>query len=130
MANLRLTLDTAALVANWRELAALGGVATGAAVKADGYGLGAPAVVAALAAAGACDFFVASWDEAAALGEMPPGTRLAVLHGVQGGEMATALASGGGAGAQHAGTGRGVARRRRPGGRATSWSIPGSTGSG
>lgn len=91
-ANLRLTIDTAALAANWRALA-LPGAATGAAVKADGYGLGAARIVAALARAGARDFFVASWDEAAALGAMPPGTRLAVLHGVQDGELATALAS-------------------------------------
>jgi alanine racemase len=92
MANLRLTLDTAALIANWRDLAALTRVATGAAVKADGYGLGAQRIVDALAAAGCCDFFVASWAEAAALA-MPAGARLAVLHGVQGDEMAAALAS-------------------------------------
>ena len=92
MANLRLSLDTAALVANWRDLGAACGVATGAAIKADGYGLGAQRIVDALAAAGAGDFFVASWAEAAAL-TMPPGARLAVLHGVQGGETAAALAS-------------------------------------
>jgi alanine racemase len=91
-ANLRLTIDPAALVANWRGLA-LAGAATGAAVKADGYGLGARRIVDTLTAAGAHDFFVASWDEAAALEPMPAGTRLAVLHGVQPGELATALAS-------------------------------------
>ena len=94
MHNLRLTVDTAALVANWRWFAARGGAAAcGAAVKADGYGLGAREVVAALARAGAHDFFVASWSEAVALGEMPAGARLAVLHGVQDGEMAAALGS-------------------------------------
>ena len=92
MSNLRLSLDTAALVANWRDLAAACGVATGAAVKADGYGLGAQRIVDALAAAGAGDFFVSSWAEAAAL-TMPAGARLAVLHGVQVGETAAALAS-------------------------------------
>lgn len=92
MANLRLTLDTVALVANWHALAALSGVAAGAAVKADGYGLGAQRIVDALAPAGARDFFVASWGEAVALA-MPSGVRLAVLHGVQDGEMATAVAS-------------------------------------
>ena len=93
-ANLRLTIDTAALAANWRMLArAPGAVATGAAVKADGYGLGAVAAVRTLVRAGCREFFVASWDEVAALGEMPPGSRLTVLHGVQQGEMATALAS-------------------------------------
>lgn len=96
-ANLRLTVDTAALAANWRALAA-GGAATGAAVKADGYGLGARVVVDTLAAAGCRDFFVASWGEAAALGPCfdqlgMSEARLAVLHGVQAGELAAALAS-------------------------------------
>lgn len=84
-AALRLTVDTAALAANWRWLGAMGGVRAGAAVKADGYGLGAREAVAALAAAGCADFFVATWDEAAALA-MPAGTRLAVLHGLLPGE--------------------------------------------
>ncbi len=86
-APLRLTVDTAALAANWRWLSAYAGVAAGAAVKADGYGLGAREAVAALAAAGARDFFVATWTEAAALGPMPPATRLAVLHGLLPGEV-------------------------------------------
>ena len=92
-ANLRLTVDTAALAANWRACARRSGSAeAGAAVKADGYGLGAQVVVDALAAAGCREFFVATWDEAAAL-TMPAATRLAVLHGVQADEMAAALAS-------------------------------------
>ena len=85
-APLRLTVDTAALAANWRWLSARGGVAAGAAVKADGYGLGAREVVAVLARAGTTEFFVATWAEAAALLPMPPGTRLAVLHGLMPGE--------------------------------------------
>ena len=85
-APLRLTVDTSALVANWRWLSAHAGVTAGAAVKADGYGLGARATVDALAAAGAREFFVATWGEAAALGTMPLGTRLAVLHGLLPGE--------------------------------------------
>ena len=85
-APLRLTVDTSALVANWRWLSAHAGVTAGAAVKADGYGLGARATVDALAAAGAHEFFVATWGEAAALGTMPLGTRLAVLHGLLPGE--------------------------------------------
>lgn len=85
-APLRLTVDTSALVANWRWLSATGGVRAGAAVKADGYGLGARQVVAALAAAGATEFFVATWEEAAALGALPAGARLAVLHGLQDGD--------------------------------------------
>ncbi len=83
---LRLTVSTSALAANWRWLSATGGVAAGAAVKADGYGLGARGVVAALADAGATEFFVATWEEAAALGAMPGRARLAVLHGLQDGE--------------------------------------------
>ncbi|QXQ06294.1 alanine racemase [Sphingosinicellaceae bacterium] len=85
---LRLTVDTAALAANWQWLRARGGSATcGAAVKADGYGLGARDTVKALAAVGATEFFVATWAEAAALGRMPPGTRLAVLHGLMPDEL-------------------------------------------
>ena len=91
---LRLLLDGAALVANWRWLAAQGqGAACGAAIKADGYGLGARDVAARLARAGCTDFFCATWAEAAALGELPGGARLAVLHGVRAADMAQALAS-------------------------------------
>ncbi|WP_116091746.1 alanine racemase [Sphingomonas crusticola] len=93
-APLRLLLDGSALVANWRWLAGLsGGAACGAAVKANGYGLGARAVVARLAQAGCRDFFVATWAEAAALGPLPAGARLAVLHGVRAEDMADAMAS-------------------------------------
>jgi alanine racemase len=92
-ANLRLTIDRAALAHNWRTCERLSGAAAaGAAVKADGYGLGAQAVVDVLAAAGCRDFFVATWTEAGEL-TMPPGTRLAVLHGVQSDELPVALAS-------------------------------------
>jgi len=90
-APLRLLLDGNALVANWRWMAAQApGAACGAAVKADGYGLGARAVVARLAAAGCGDFFCATWAEAVALGELPGGARLAVLHGVRAEDMALA----------------------------------------
>lgn len=93
-APLRLLLDASALIANWRWLAAQNpGVACGAAVKADGYGLGARAVVARLAGVGCADFFCATWAEAAALGTMPQGTRLAVLHGVRAEDMTDAKAS-------------------------------------
>jgi alanine racemase len=89
-APLRLSLDTAALLANWRALDRLSGsAACGAAVKADGYGLGAYGVVARLADAGCRDFFVASWGEAAALAELVTarGVSLAVLHGVRAEDM-------------------------------------------
>jgi alanine racemase len=90
-APLRLLLDGQALVANWQGLKARGGgAACGAAVKADGYGLGARAVAARLGAAGCRDFFVATWAEAAALGPLPDGARLSVLHGVRDEDMASA----------------------------------------
>lgn len=66
-----------------------GRAACGAAVKADGYGLGARAVVAALAEAGCRDFFVATWSEAAAIADL--GVRVAVLHGVRAEDMACAI---------------------------------------
>lgn len=87
-APLRLTLDSDALVQNWTWLAARGGAAAcGAAVKADGYGLGANEVVAILSAAGCRDFFVATWAEAAALMPLAAGLSLSVLHGVRAVEM-------------------------------------------
>lgn len=88
---LRLRLDSAALVANWRWLAAQGGVAAcGAAIKADGYALGARAVMERLAAAGCRDFFVASWAEAAALMPLAGEVSLSVLHGVGADDMVAA----------------------------------------
>jgi alanine racemase len=80
---LRLVLDGDALVSNWRWLKAQGGpAACGAAVKADGYGLGAREVVRRLAEAGCRDFFVATWAEAEALASWDESLSLAVLHGV------------------------------------------------
>lgn len=89
-APLRLRLDGAALVQNWRTLARMSGTAAcGAAVKADGYGLGSVEVVKRLAAAGCRDFFVASWAEAGALA--PLGLPVTVLHGVRDEDMPLAL---------------------------------------
>ncbi|WP_432770425.1 MAG: alanine racemase [Sphingopyxis sp.] len=88
--SLRLRLDRAALVANWRWLAAQSGAACGAAIKADGYGLGARAVMRHLADAGCRDFFVATWAEAAALMPPPAGVSLSVLHGVGEADMIAA----------------------------------------
>ena len=90
---LRLHLDSAALVANWRWLQRTAGVAAGAAVKADGYGLGAREVAALLGAAGCRDFFVSTWAEAEALGPLPQGASLSVLHGVGPDDLDAALAS-------------------------------------
>jgi alanine racemase len=89
---LRLRLDRAALAGNWRWLAATAGVAAGAAVKADGYGLGAGQAVATLAGAGCRDFFVATWDEARRLGPLPAGASVSVLHGLGPADVEAALA--------------------------------------
>ncbi|GGJ62284.1 alanine racemase [Sphingopyxis bauzanensis] len=88
---LRLRLSSEALVANWRWLARQSGAAAcGAALKADGYGLGASAVMRHLSAAGCCDFFVATWAEAVALMPLPAGVSLSVLHGVGESDMVAA----------------------------------------
>jgi alanine racemase len=80
---LRLILDGDALVSNWHWLAHRGGgAACGAAVKADGYGLGAREAVKRLQHAGCRDFFVATWAEAEALTPWPRDLSLSVLHGV------------------------------------------------
>ena len=90
---LRLRLDSDALKKNWRWLERTAGVPTGAAVKADGYGLGAREVAMRLGEAGCRDFFVSSWAEAEALGPLPQGATLSVLHGVGAGDLDAALAS-------------------------------------
>ena len=82
---LRLILDGDALVSNWHWLAHRGGgAACGAAVKADGYGLGAREAVKRLQHAGCRDFFVATWAEAESLMPWPGDLSLSVLHGVGG----------------------------------------------
>lgn len=94
-APLRLRLDAQALADNWRALDRLSGTAQcGAAVKADGYGLGAAQVVAHLAAEGARQFYVATWAEAGAAAAAIPrwGLGLSVLHGVRAEDMGAALA--------------------------------------
>lgn len=90
VAPLRLRLDGGAFVANWRALdRASGTAACGAAIKADGYGLGAVSVAQRLAAAGCRDFLVATWAEAAQLA--PLGLPVSVLHGVRAEDMASAM---------------------------------------
>ncbi len=91
---LRLRLDGDALVSNWRWLARMSGsAACGAAIKADGYGLGARRVFDLLIGIGCRNFFVASWSEAQALGALPEDVALSVLHGVRAEDMAFALAA-------------------------------------
>ncbi len=79
---LRLTIDRTALQENWRWLQDRAGVPAGAAVKADGYGLGAREAAHALYKVGCRDFFVSTWAEADALGPLPVGASIVVLHGV------------------------------------------------
>jgi alanine racemase len=91
---LRLRLDGDALISNWRWLSAQSGsAACGAAVKADGYGLGASEVVKQLKGAACRDFFVATWAEADALAGTVGDATLSVLHGVRVEDMTAALAS-------------------------------------
>lgn len=81
-AALRLEIDTEALAGNWRALAALSGrAATGAAVKADGYGVGARRVVQTLGDAGCRDFFIAHWREFSDLAGLVAPETVSVLHG-------------------------------------------------
>jgi alanine racemase len=90
-APLRLRLDGDALVQNWRTLDRMSGsAACGAAVKANGYGLGAIEVARRLADAGCRDFFVSSWREATELA--PLGLTVSVLHGVREEDMPAAAA--------------------------------------
>jgi alanine racemase len=89
-AALRLSIDRAALIANWRALGDQAGVPAAAAIKADGYGLGAQGVAATLAAAGCRAFLVSTWEEALALG-VTPGA-IVVLHGFLEGDGAAAAA--------------------------------------
>ena len=78
----RLTIDLGALVANWKSLAAMGTAETGAVVKANGYGLASDRVAAALAAAGARKFFVATAEEGTAVRQATgPDTAIHVFSG-------------------------------------------------
>ncbi|HEX8443069.1 MAG TPA: alanine racemase [Allosphingosinicella sp.] len=91
---LRLKLDGRALVANWRWLARMSGrAACGAAVKANGYGLGAAEVVRRLADAGCRDFFVATWGEAEGVLPWIGEASVSVLHGLAPEDVARAHSS-------------------------------------
>ncbi|MFT4013282.1 MAG: alanine racemase [Paracoccus sp. (in: a-proteobacteria)] len=88
-----LVIDLAALVANWKALAALApGARPGAVVKADAYGLGAARVAPALYQAGARDFFVALASEGRAIrGVLPEDAQIFVLSGHMEGQDLTGL---------------------------------------
>jgi alanine racemase len=88
---IRLTIDSTAIQSNWRWLQEHAGVAAGAAVKADGYGLGARETAEALIEVGCRDFFVSTWAEAEALGNLPADVSLVVLHGVGPDDVEAAL---------------------------------------
>lgn len=80
-----LTVDLAALVENWRALAAVSEPAqTAGVLKADAYGLGAGPVAAALAQAGCRTFFVALPEEGVAVRAAAPEARILVLNGLFG----------------------------------------------
>ncbi len=92
---LRLRLDQQALLSNYRWLKGQSGsAACGAAIKANGYGLGAEGVLKHLSDEGCRDFFVATWEEAQ---HVEPGIReglsLSVFHGVRPEDMEIALSS-------------------------------------
>jgi alanine racemase len=78
-----LDIDLRAVVANWRALCARhpSGPVAGV-VKADGYGLGARQVAAALHRAGCRHFFVAYLNEALTIRDVVPGAMLGVLSGL------------------------------------------------
>lgn len=89
---LRIGLDTAALLANFRWFEAQAGVPACVAVKADGYGLGAREVVQRLATAGCRSFAVSSFAEAETLGDPGDGIVVRILHGFVGEDVAAAAA--------------------------------------
>lgn len=85
-----LDIDLDAIVANRRKLIAIArGVACAAVVKADAYGLGAPAVAEALARDGCDAFFVAHIEEGLALRAVLPKASIFVLHGAAPGAEGT-----------------------------------------
>jgi alanine racemase len=85
-----LTIDLAALVANWRELARRAAPAQCAAVvKADGYGCGLEPVTAALAEAGCETFFVAHVAEGRRARTVAPRAAIYVLNGLLPGTAST-----------------------------------------
>ena len=81
--NATLRLDMAALVANWRLVAARGGTAEcSAVVKADAYGIGQTQASLALSKAGCKTFFVAIPSEGEALRKLVPDAVIYVLNGL------------------------------------------------
>ncbi|WP_316977460.1 alanine racemase [Shumkonia mesophila] len=78
-----LTIDLAALAANWQSLRdRLKGAECAGVVKADAYGLGLEPVARTLAAAGCRVFFVAHLEEGVALRAVLPRAEIHVLNGL------------------------------------------------
>src|ERR1044071_82019 len=80
----RLTVDLGAIIRNWQALDKVSkGALTGAAVKADAYGVGIVQAVRALYQAGTRFFFVATPDEGIAVrAALPEDTHIFVLNGL------------------------------------------------
>ncbi len=90
-----LTIDLKAIAANWRALDRRSGAAeTGAAVKANAYGLGMEPIAGALWGAGCRSFFVATLDEGVSLRAILPDATIHVLNGVSGDGATAAQARG------------------------------------
>jgi alanine racemase len=81
----RLTIDLAALAANWRALSTRAGTTTAAVVKGNAYGIGIAEAVPALAAAGCDTFFVALPEEGRRVRAAAPDATIYVLGGLIGG---------------------------------------------
>ena len=82
-----LTVDLKALAANYRLFKNMGSAQVAGVVKADGYGLGAAAVVTALLKEGCTQFFIATPDEGAAIRAFAEDAQIAILGGLyRGGE--------------------------------------------
>lgn len=82
LAGGRLTVDLAALAANWRSLAARAAPAeTAGVVKGDGYGMGLEAATGTLADAGCRTFFTATIAEALRAKAVVPEAAVYVLNG-------------------------------------------------
>ena len=90
---LRLRLDRDALRHNMRWLQDRAGVPAGAAIKADGYGVGARETMLALHEVGCRTFFVSTYAEVEELGGVPEDSELVVLHGVGPSDVQAALRS-------------------------------------
>ncbi len=88
----RLTIDLAALVANWRAIAAKVAGETSAVVKANAYGIGLEEAGAALARAGCRTFFVALPEEGVRLRKVAPEAHIYILGGILPGSLETLIA--------------------------------------